>query len=151
MLKYEEMNLTDRVLAIVLTKIQEFCLKLAIINKNGNKKILRFIDKIYNKASNAHFKLFYGSDLATLLNKIKNVDEKQANFLVKKILMPVCVRSAKMHRKMAKMYLGEKTNQGMIEWLSFVLLGSILLRKTQAETFELLKEGVEKNVPRKTS
>jgi hypothetical protein len=143
MRKYQDLNLTGRLLAITLTKLQEFCLKLSIINKGGNKKILALIDKMYNKLTLAHFKLFYGSDLETLLNNIRSASPETGGLLAKNILAPLCLRSIKMSCKMEKIYLGKKYSKNFISFFSFVLLGSLILNKSQSETFEILKEKIE--------
>lgn len=151
MRKYEDLNLIDRIKAMVLTKLQEFCLKLIIINKGGSEKILSLIDTIYNNLTLAHFKLFYGSDLDSLIKAIKSAEPKQGAFLAKKVLMPMCIRNVKMQCKIDNMYLGRKSSKDLIMLLSSVLLGSLVLNKPQTEVFDLLKEKIESDDARKAS
>lgn len=150
MRKFKDMKFIDQLQAILLTKIQENLSKAALLS--NNRKLTRIIDKMFDIATKAHFKLFTGMELNDTVKKLPFLERKTQENIVNKILLPFCRRNAAISLRQISLHSGVKYNRSAIRGAGVVVLVKVLLNKTDSEAMETLDRLLEeKNGHGKTS
>jgi len=142
MKKFKNMNLADQLMAIFLTKVQEYSLKLQYLSNCD--KLIRILEFIFDRSSRAHLELFTGYDLDILIDKFPDVDVESQTFLTNTILLPFCRRNAAISLKEAALYSNQKFTRRLVKVGGIVLLIKLLFKCSELEAIEYMKSSAEK-------
>lgn len=152
MRKLNELSLTELLTARVLTFLQEFTYKLHILSKG---KLSDFLGKVFDKLSEAHFKLFFGMDLENTCKKVRSglLDRKTARSLTFKVLKPFADRQVKLQSKILRIYKGREIPLSVMKYMSAVLTVQMFtdrsMEDVSQEMMQLMQEKI--NAARKAS
>lgn len=142
MKKFKNMNLTDQLMAIFLTKVQEYSMRLQYLSNCD--KLIRILEFIFDRSSRAHLKLFTGYDLDILIDKFPDVDAEARNTLTNTILLPFCRRNSAICLKEAALYSNQKFTRRLVKVGGVVLLVKLLFKCSELEAIEYMKSAAVK-------
>lgn len=146
MRKVSELNLTELLMARVLTFLQELTYKLHILSSG---RLSDFLGKVFDRISAAHFELFFGMDLDKLCKQIGSgvLDKKTARSLTFKALKPFADRQVKLQSKILRIYKGRDINISVMKYLSAVLTVQMFTERSMEdvsqEMMQLMQEKID--------
>lgn len=141
MRKLKDLSSTELATAVVLTKIQEWSTALALLSEG---RLSAFFSSLLAWATDAHFKLFYGSSIEEVVRAVKSLPGEHAAVLAKNTLVPACIRTSKIQLKVARKFKGHKSTPSEFNFRQWVLLTAMLKNCSTGEAVSHLEKALDK-------
>jgi hypothetical protein len=146
MRKLKNLNLTEIYLARLLTFIQEVSYRLFLMTEG---KLKDFFGKIFDKASEKHFELFFDMKLDSVCKYVQSgsLHPSTARSLTYKVLKPFATRQTKIQAKAIRLYQGKKISDNLIHYMAAVLTVHYITgnstEECSKEMLQLLQEKID--------